>query len=999
MKHSFISLSFFVWLLLFATTVAAQDAPVLKGTVRYASGDPAEGALVSLAEDPTTQVVTDPYGRFALPALRGQHLVVVDAANRRLDVAVDADEMFLTLKAQDVQVPIGFNQQRSWIATTGAIDLVTFDDLDESAVINPENALYGKLPGLTVLQNGFLPPAAATLFVRGRETMTNAAPLVLVDGFERPMSSVTLEEIESVAVLKDAGAVAMYGQRGANGVVLVTTKRGRSTGGLNVSATMETGMTDPIGMPEFVGAADYASAMNEALTNDRLDPLYTPADIAAYASGSSPYLFPNVNWFDEVLRDNGVRSKMDLSFDGGNNIARYFAQVNYINDSGLFGPVGVNPDYDTQARNTRFGFRSNLDIDLTKEVLFQLNVGGNIQSLNRASADPDQIFRALYRVPSAAFPVRTASGAFGGTEVYSNNPYALLTATGWDKPNMRELILDGHLKTNLNQFLDGLSAEAAVGYNTYASYWEESSRSFLYESAVAVRDQTGAIVDTSISRYGETTGLNYWDSFGVQRRHADLLGKFNYDRTYGQANLGATLLFHQDSHVLNGQNQTYNRRNFAGNLHYGWNNKYFADVALSYSGNNLLPEGSKYNFYPAVSAAWVLSEEPFASGSAWLDYLKLRASWGMSGSDLLPTNNPDIQGYYSGNGYYFTNNNTYNGGFYEGQLATADFGPEISYKTNVGLDLNVLRALNFTADVFYARRTNILTSSEGLYSDVIGIGKPLATDGVVDNKGLELALDWRSAAGDFTYRLGGNFAFSRNEIIEMNEAYQPFAYLERTGRPVGQVFGLETVGFFESAEDIANSPRQEFSPVSPGDVKYRDQNGDGVIDEFDEVALGYATQYPEMYFGATLELGFKGFGIAAELQGTGNYTAYLNTPGVYWPLVDNNNLSTYYYENRWAPGSTTDATLPRLTTQANDNNYRSSDLWMVDRSYVKLRTLEVSYSLDPRVSRMWGVHNAQVYVQGRNLFSIDNIDVLDPEHLSAGYPLLKTYSLGIRIGF
>ena len=901
-----------------------------------------------------------------------------------------------------VEIPIGYGLTRSPDELTSAVAFARSWEIDGRSLLNPANALYGKLLGLTVLQNGGTRPSDPTMFVRGRSTLGGpgrSAPLVLIDGFQRPLSSLSPGEIESLSVLKDAASLAMYGQRGAHGVVLVNTRRG-SAGNLRVSASFEQSLMQPTKLPEFVEGPAYGRALNEALANDGQASRYSDADLRGFAQGNSAF-YPNVDWFDRVLRDYGRQSSFNMTFEGGGNTARYFALIDYAGDRGLFGPVDRNDGYSTQLKHDQFNFRGNLDVSLTDRLLLKANAGGQLKNKNVPSGGGGdaQLFDALYSTPSAAFPVRTPSGSFGGTQRYGNNPVALLTSTGYGSPNRREVFGDVSLRQDLSQWVRGLSAEATVSYNNWSVFYEQKAQNYSYEALAPVRNERGTIVDTVATQYGQDTDLNFLSSFGQQRTQSNFVAKLHYDRTFGSNTVQATVLGHQDTRVLDGQDNVFHRRNFAANVHYGRSGKYFLNAAASYNGNNILPEGDRYGLFPAVSAAWLASKEGFLKGADFLNRLKLRASWGMSGSDRLPTNNLYEQSYQNVPGYWFQDRNNFMSGFNETRLPSSDFTYETAYNTNFGLDAQLFDKLTLTANLFYTRQTDILTGTGGEVSQVIGIDPPQESEGVVDNRGVEVAMNWKHALGDFRYRIGGQFSMARNKIVEMNETFRPHDYLKRTGKAVGQRFGLEAVGFFEDEEDIADSPRQAFSEVQPGDIKYKDQNGDGIVNEFDEVPIGHASGYPEMTFAASVDLNYKGLGVSALMQGVGNYTAYLNTQSVFRPLQNDNTISEYYFNRRWTPETAGEATLPRLTTESNANNYQPNTTWLVDRSYAKLRSLTLSYRLPRSLIQGWTLENVQLYAQGRNLFSIDSVPVLDPEHMSATYPIMRSYSLGVRLSF
>ena len=987
------------------SAMGQQDRSV-QGRVLNADGNSVGQAVVTVKGadgDAVSQATTDEEGRFTVRAEEGQRLQVVSQNHSSKTVPVQEEEITVTLGDDNFSIPLGYGIERDQDELTAAVDVATASDLDETPkmTMNVGNALYGQLPGLMVLENSGTPPTNPSLFIRGRSSFTGSSPLILVDGFRRPLSAIAQEEIQSVKVLKDAAALAKFGQEGANGVLLITTKRG-DTDGLEVNASVNMGLTQPTALPDMVGAPAYAQAVNEARANDGLDPRYSPEDLQGFTTEGGSALYPNEDLQDELLREYGVRSKVNVSFQGGGDQARYFTMLNYVRDSGLFGPVNRNEDYNTQLKYSRFRFRTNLDVDITETLLLQSDVTANLVEQNLPSGGggggADQIFDALYTLPTAAYPLKTPSGAFGGRSGYPENPLGVLTSTGFGQPNSREFSLSGRLRQDMSELVEGLSAEVTVNYNNFGSFFENQDRSFAYESLELVRNQSGEILDTTVTQLGEATDLTYDSGFSNKRQFVHLRGQLNYERSLGAHTLGATAMFKQGSRAFDGRDAINHRRNFFGTVHAGISNKYFLDVSASYGGNNRVPAGSRYELYPAVSAAWMLSREGFLEDVGVLDRLKLRASWGIVGSDDLPTRNPWESFYDGAIGYRFTNNNNYWQGFAEQRAPAIDFGVEKSQKTNVGLDAAFLdNRLQLSTDVFYTRTSNILADGFGRYSSILGVFPPENTNGIVENRGMEAALQWRDQGDDWSYHIGGRFSFARNEIVEQNEVFREEDYLRRTGEPVGQVFGLEAIGFFEDQQEIANSPEQNFGEVKPGDIKYKDQNGDGVINELDEVPMGHSSQYPEMYFSSTIGGSYKGFSVSALFQGTANYTAYLNTPGVFRPMRNNNTISTHYYNRRWTPASAGEATYPRLSVEENSNNYRPSSLWITDRSYVKLRSLKVSYSLPSSVIAPLQLDGLQIVLRGQNLFSIDDIPVLDPEHLSSGYPILRSYSAGVEV--
>ncbi|WP_371824297.1 SusC/RagA family TonB-linked outer membrane protein [Lutibacter sp. A64] len=439
------------------------------------------------------------------------------------------------------------------------------------------------------------------------------------------------------------------------------------------------------------------------------------------------------------------------------------------------------------------------------------------------------------------------------------------------------------------------------------------------------------------------------------------------------------------------------RQNAIASASYGYKNKYFVDAVLSYSGSSVLPDGDRFGFFPAISAGWVLNREDFLKDNKSVDYLKVRASWGMSGNNIMDPNLYE-QAFGSGGGYYFNNNNSNLGGISEWRLASNNLTYENSIKSNLGVDIELFGSLSITLDAFYDIRENILVATSGTIPSLIGVNTAIANEGEVKNRGVETSLLWKSNAGSFKYYVGGNFTFAKNEIVNKNEEFQPYDYLKETGNSIGQQFGLQALGFFENQADIDASPQQLFSNVRPGDIKYKDQNNDGVIDDLDIVPIGYANAYPEIYYGINLGGEYKRFGIDLQFQGIANQTVYLNTKSVHIPLRGNTNI-TNFSANSWTPETAATATLPRLSLLENENNYRKNDIWLVSGDYLKLRRFEVYYKLPEQLISKLNISKAKIYGRGMNVFSIDNTGDVDPESIGVSYPSLASYHVGIKLEF
>lgn len=658
----------------------------------------------------------------------------------------------------------------------------------------------------------------------------------------------------------------------------------------------------------------------------------------------------------------------------------------------------LNPDYKSQLIWDRLNVRTNLDAKITNTTNLKLNLLGQIARHDRPSVNYPALFSTIYSVPSAVFPIKTDRGIWGGNRIHLN-PLAELADRGYVTGNDRTLYADLSLQQDLSAWLKGLSAEASVAFDNRAAYWDGRSKTYTSEALLPVFDQNGALTQVNRTVYGVNSELGFSSELGVATMLKALDGTVKYQTKWNDKHtLSSYLMYRMEEFAENGRNMTRRRQNVLANVQYAQSDKYMVDLALSYAGSSVMTKSNRFQFFPALSAAWVLSKEDFMKDQSVVDFLKLRASWGITGSDRF-TYELDRQYYViGGSSYFFHANNKSYSGIREGALANDDLRYEKSYKSNIGAEATLWKNLTLAADFFYDKRNNILVSASPIYSTVIGIGMPQLNQGEVTNFGTEVQANWSQQLGDWKYNLGGNFAFSRSNVVSMNEGYQPESYLKREGQRVGQFFGLESLGYFSDLADIAASPAQRFSETKPGDIKYKDQNGDNLINEYDEVALGYSTLAPEIYYGFQLGLAYKGIAIQANFQGVANYSVQKNMSGYYWTLQNNTTVSQHYLDNRWT-AENQDAMYPRLTTLDNKNNFRNNSTWLANGAFLKLRNLDMTYTLPQQWSEKIKAKQIGLLVRGTNLFSWDHIKDLDPELMYASYPSYRSYHFGLNLTF
>ena len=903
-----------------------------------------------------------------------------------------------------IKVDMGFGIIQDRALSTAATATIYAEELQKTAAISLQDALYGRLPGLTALKRGGFAGDngyGASFNIRGTQTLSETGILILVDGFERPIDRLSVDEVESVTLLKDAASVALYGHRGINGAILVKTKRGQ-VGKRVIDISYDHKFTFDPKIPEFADAFTYAGALNEAHANDGLTPAYNQYELDAFKNNTYPSIYPNVDWKKEALKKSGSEDRLNLAISGGNEKMKYYTLLNYTDSRGLLNNTGMNDGYSTQLKYSKANIRANLDFQITSTTLMQVNAQGTFIETNRpGGASAYDVFNSLYTIPSSAYPVRTDNGLWGGTTTNgASNLVAKIQNTGYGKTHARAFYTDAKLTQRLDFWLEGLSASARLGYDNYSEIYEQRKRGFAYASERYLFDTNGKVIGSTPNSGGNKTDNLEWSKWlSGQWRRANFVFTLDYKKSIGENNLMGSILYTTDAYTGNGRFNTFKRANWSAYFHYDWQEKYVADLALVLSGSNRsYPE--TFAFSPTVSAAWIISKEDFLKDNSLIDLLKLRGSFGIQHTDYVPRTGLSFEDYSGGSGdYFFGSGYNRNWGFFLGYLPTTSFKLETANKYNLGLDISLLKALNFSLDAYYQRRSNILLSGDGLNSDVIGIPSAYVNKGKVDSKGIEISLNYNKQIRDFSISAGAIFTYGTNEVKDLIET-PAYPHLSKIGKLVDQPWGLEAIGFFKDQADIDASNRQEFAIVKPGDIKYKDQNGDGIINENDEIAMGYSTNAPQINYSFNVGLEYKGIGFNVLFQGAGNYTQYLRTTGVYTPLVNNTNLALHYLENCWRAGQdNSNALYPRLTSENSPNNYRANSIWLSNVSFLKLRNCELYYKLPARWLAKTFISDTRIYVKGENLLSIDNLDVMDPENIEASYPTLKAVNVGISLKF
>ena len=910
--------------------------------------------------------------------------------------------------------------EKSDSLSTAAVSTVSGDDLYHIQTSNLSNTWVGMLPGLTVIQgNGAVGYDNANWLIRGVNSYgsgTWGSARIFVDGFEvnsEYLVSLSPSEIESISILKDGAALAIYGDRGANGVIKIETKRGE-IGPAKVTAKVRYGAQTPNIYNKPLNSYEFANLYNQAVSNDNgmvWSPAYSAEQLAAYKEGKGI----DVDWYDEVLKDAGSYMDGDIIFNGGNGNARYNVNLGYLNTSGILNTK--NTDKTKNLGYERYNIRANLDFNILQIFEFKVDFNGRIEMRRRPNYGVTDLFSNLARYPSNIYNIfdDEEKTHLSGTSIYPNNPYGSVNELGWYSQKARSLQGNFQLREKLDIVTPGLYLEEAFSFYSYtlSTYSKTKNYARYHNGATTTTDETTSI---TASAYG-SAGMQDWKQGRLTA---------GYDREFGLHSVSAVLNYNISAYKGN-DFYTYkvNYLNFNGIFDYNYDNRYVAQFAYSYFGNDAYAPGHRWHVYPSGSFAWVASNEDFLKNSSVVDFLKVRASVGVAGTSQSNATsvltNFDTSGRYLFKEYYTS---SYIGAFYIGPnggtdngslvpmfLGSDDIVPEKSVKYNVGVDATLFQGLNLTVDAFLDKRSDILTlnnSKMGYY----GKQYVFSNVGKMTNKGFEANAIYNGKSGDFSYRVNGMVSYAKNRIDFMNEVTPANEFSAQTGRPYGTYIGLVAERFYDISDFDSEGnlkmgiPTPAFGSVQPGDVKYKDLDKNGVVDQNDKTQIGKSA-YPEWYFSFGGKFAYKGFDLEVLFQGAAGMSVnLLDNKNQVVAFVDNGNA----YEiakGAWAyyPAEGIDtratATYPRLTTLSNENNYQTSSLWVKNADYLKLRNLELGYNFASRKVQEAGISNLRVYLSAQNLATFSGLlrkYNLDPERLS-GYPTVTSYNVGVSITF
>lgn len=1020
-----------IFLMFFAIQMAFAQTKQVKGVVKDAAGETVIGA--SIVEKGTTNgTITDFDGNFVLNVANNAILQVSYVGFATQEIPVVGKTSFVIILKEDTEmleevVVVGYGAQKKE-SVVGAISQVSNKELLQSPAANVSQAIAGKISGVITSQTSGAPGADDTqIYIRGRATFAgDAQPLVLVDGVEREFSQIAPDDIETISVLKDASATAVYGVRGANGVMLITTKRGKEQKP-EVSLTANWQIQSPTREDTYLNSYNSLLLLEEALANDGLPSQFDAATLEMYKrssagqlSGIEAMLYPNVDWYDEVLKNSALSQRYNVSVRGGTKRMRYYASGEYYDQQGLIKDLS-NDAYGNSSSPSfrRYAFRANMDFFMTKDLTFSVNFGTRFEERggpnSSESASYSQIFYELNHTPGWLFPVSTEvqngekiQTIYGGTSQYQNNVVGMLAEAGFYRAtntiNETNFIAD----YKMDWLTPGLSVKGMASFD-YDSYNRKLySKSFATYELADRNNYNDLDSWTKFNTDGELAGSQ--THYALYKLYLE--AQVNYARQFGKHDVTAMALYNQNDYRMGDElNRRY--QGLVGRITYGYNDRYLAEVNFGYNGSENFIKGKRFGFFPAFSLGWRISNESFMESTQdWLNNLKIRASYGQVGNDVYQVNGVTQRFLYEetwnqiGSDYYF--GTTGQTGIYESQYPNYSVTWERAHKYNVGLEFGLWNGkLNGNIDLFYEKRNDILTEYL-TRPQWVGVTMAASNLGKTTNKGYEIELKHSNTIGkDLTYSVGLTYSYAKNEITDMDEPELKTTYRKQEGHPIGQYFGLICDGFITQSDiDGGQLPVSTFATgdLQVGDLKYRDMNNDGFIDDRDETFIGYS-DVPEKTFAITLGAQWKGWGFSVMFQGVDNVSRYYDAEAMY-AFVSGGKVKEHHLQ-RWDPSQTeaynlANAEYPLLHYDSyGDHNQRQNSFFLKNGAFVRLKNIELSYTLPNNWAKLLGMTDCRLFVNGNNLITWDHLnDLVDPESNGSNrYPIMKTVNFGLNVKF
>lgn len=911
------------------------------------------------------------------------------------------------------------------ITQTGSVSTVSGEDLYKTPTPNITNTVSGRLSGLIVNQGNGTPGSDGSgWYIRGIGTYAQSGAAntakYYVDGFEVNkdyLSYLTPSEISSISIFKDAASLSTFGMKGANGVVWIETKRGE-VGKMQVNVQARSGVQQAININKPLDSYDFANLYNQAISNDNgmvWTPTYTNDQLNAYKNGTGT----NVSWYDETMKDNGYYSDVDLSFRGGSEFVKYNVVLGFMDQQGLFNVS--NSDETSNIRFNRYNMRTNLDINLFKNLQVSVDVGGRLEDRSRPNYATSSLMSNLASYPANIYPVFDTKvvddlSNFSGTTLYPNNPVGSVTGLGWRSDRLRILQGNFKFKENLDFLVDGLYMQEAFSFYVKSEGGTSKTKNYAryYNGIAQTTDQTTTIVASSLS----ASVMDQWIQGAIT---------LGYNKSFGLHDINSAMNFYISDYKGDGLfGYKYHYLNYNGKVNYAYDKRYVAEFGFSYFGSDAYAPGNRWGFYPAVSGAWIVSNESFLKSNPAINSLKVRASVGKTGG--ADSDETSVLGSFTSNGrYLYQQYYTYSmaGNYYQGNaapftgqetlaplfIANENSFAEKSIKYNLGVDLELFKKVNVTVDVFRDKRSDILTMDNSVMG-YYGRNIQFMNVGKMTNTGFEASVMYSDKVGGLNYSLYGMALYAKNTVDYMAEVPPAYSYNARTGLAYGSRIGLEAIGYYQLSDFNADGslkdgiPEPMFGQVQPGDLRYKDLNGDMYIDQTDVKAIGDPA-YPKWSYSFGADLAYKNFDFSFLFSGSaGASVSLLDYSAQTTAFVNNGNASEWakgawaYYPEQGIDTRAT-ATYPRLTTQENDNNYRASSFWIRKNDFLRLKNIELGYDFGHLLFKKSEVSKCRLYVNALNPLTISNLlkDYdMDPES-RYGYPALKSYNVGVQVTF
>ncbi|PCH77822.1 MAG: SusC/RagA family TonB-linked outer membrane protein [Flavobacteriaceae bacterium] len=1000
------------------TVVNEQQKKIVTGFVKDETGLGIPGVTI-LIKGKSKGTVTQFEGDFSIETSEKDVLIFSYIGMETQEITVGSRTVLHVVMTNSNQkldevVIVAYGVKKK-VTITGAISSIGADELINTPTASISNMLAGSVSGLASVQYSGQPGEdSAQLYIRGIATLNSSSPLVLVDGVERSFTQLDPNEIENITILKDASSTAVFGVRGANGVILVTTRRGKE-GAPKISLTASYSIQAPTKLGKYSNAKDYMTYVNETDLNDGRSLSFSQSILDIYDDPNrNKLLYPDTDWQKKLYNNFAPQEQYNINISGGSNRVRYFTSIGLFKQKGIFNG-NDDLDYNGNFTYNRTNLRANLDIDMTKTTLVSVNIGGRIEKRNEPQGFNDNFFQVIREAnPLSAGLVNNLN--ILGNPTYLINPRSAMDYynRGVDNRTTNVLNLDFKLKQDLDFITDGLEMHIKGSYNSYythkktrtisrASYMPWIRKDIPWLDAPATEEKGNEIV---LIKEGDDGQVNYRESFGKGRDFYVEMA-LNYRKKIGLHSVSSLLMY-------NASRKYYQRSypdlplgyvGMVGRATYDYDNRYMVDFSIGYNGSEKFARERRYGLFPSVSAGWIVSKENFLKDNTTLTFMKLRASYGIVGADSIGRflYLPDSYGF--GGGYIFGGNAGGNnpGGAYEGSINNKDVTWETAHKQNYGIELRLFKSkLSMSADFFMEKRNDILIK-RNTYPTFVAYNPPPVNQGRVDNKGMEFNFKWKDRIEDFKYNIGIIGSYSKNEVIykdEIPNSDNPWTL--STGHPLGQPFGFKSLGFYEKGmlnnQDVDAVETQP--TIKEGDIVYADINGDGAIDNNDMIALGYPN-YPLFTAGLNMGCGYKQFSFSMNWSGATKVSRVL-TGVMVTPLgpTGDRSLMQQQFDNRWTPETATTATLPRASLNSSSANSQLSSLWIKDASYVRLRNIRLGYKFESDFLENIGIKKMQAFLVGYNLMTFDKLGVLDPEIRTQGkptYPLMKVYSIGLNL--